>query len=90
VQGGDTPSTSRVALQILKLCFEAGDLKALNANILVLSKRRGQIKSVLTDMVREAMTYTDKVPSKEDRVELITTLRTVSEGKVGASAGGGI
>lgn len=33
-------------------------------------------------MVQEAMTYVDRMPSKEERVELITTLRTVTEGKI--------
>jgi hypothetical protein len=71
-------------LAILKLCVDANDLKALNANILVLSKRRGQIKSVLVDVVRSGMDYLEKLTSlsKDDKVELITTLRTVSEGKV--------
>lgn len=80
--GGDAISTSRVALEILRLCWRAKDLKALNANILVIAKRRGQLKSVLVDVVREAMKYVDELGVKEDKVELITTLRTVSEGKV--------
>lgn len=80
--GGDAISTSRVALEILRLCWRAKDLKALNANILVIAKRRGQLKSVLVDVVREAMKYVDELAVKEDKVELITTLRTVSEGKI--------
>lgn len=71
-----------MALEILRLCWRAKDLKALNANILVLAKRRGQLKSVLVDVVREAMKYVEELAVKEDKVELITTLRTVSEGKV--------
>lgn len=78
----DVPSTSRVALKILELCATAGDFAALNANILVLSKRRAQHKQVLTDMVRASMDILKTMTKNSDKVELITTLRIVSEGKV--------
>ena len=82
MQAGDAASTSRVALQLLRVCFDADDLKALNANILILAKRRGQLKQVLADVVREAMELLKRIPAQDDKIELITTLRTVSEGKV--------
>ncbi len=33
-------------------------------------------------MVQEAMTYVDKTPNQETKLELIQTLRTVTEGKI--------
>jgi hypothetical protein len=41
-----------------------------------------QLKQVIADVVTEAMTYLDQLPTKADRAELIATLRTVTDGKV--------
>ncbi len=46
LQAGDAFATSRLAVGIVKLCFEQRDMKLLNAQILVLTKRRGQLKQV--------------------------------------------
>lgn len=35
-----------------------------------------------TKMVQEAMTYLDSTPNMETKLELINTLRTVTDGKV--------
>lgn len=45
-QAGDVASTRKAATDILKLCFDAGAWKTLNDQILLLSKRRGQLKQV--------------------------------------------
>jgi len=39
--------TRKAAIDILQLCFEAKAWKTLNDQIVVLSKRRGQLKQVL-------------------------------------------
>ena len=82
IQGGDAISTGAACVAIVKLCYSRGDLKALNANALVLSKRRGQLKAAITELLREATSYIDLIPAQEDKLELITTLRTITEGKV--------
>lgn len=43
---GDVAGTKKAATDILELCFKAGAWKTLNDQILVLSKRRGQLKQV--------------------------------------------
>ncbi len=45
-QAGDAFATSKLAVAVVKMCFEQRDMKQLNAQILVLSKRRGQLKQV--------------------------------------------
>ncbi len=35
-----------------------------------------------TQMVVEAMKYLEEIPDREEKVKLITTLRTVTDGKV--------
>lgn len=44
---GDVTGTKKAATDILKLCFESRAWKTLNEQILVLSKRRGQLKQVI-------------------------------------------
>lgn len=53
-QAGDAFATSRVAVAIAKLCWERKDYKQLNAQIMVLSKRRGQLKQVSAARVHAA------------------------------------
>lgn len=43
---GDVAGTKKAATDILQLCFEAQAWKTLNEQIVVLSKRRGQLKQV--------------------------------------------
>jgi len=81
-QAEDYHSTSRLAKEILRLCFEAKDWKLLNEKLHILSKRRGQLRTVVQDFVREAMTYLDKISDETTRMELLDTLRTITEGKI--------
>lgn len=43
-QAGDVAGTRKAATDILQLCFEARAWKTLNEQIVLLSKRRGQLK----------------------------------------------
>ncbi|CAG0902441.1 unnamed protein product [Darwinula stevensoni] len=80
--GADMHSTSRVLVTIVQLCFEAKKYELLNEQIVLLSKRRSQLKQAVTKMVQEACTYVDKMPDKETQLKLIDTLRTVTAGKI--------
>lgn len=44
---GDVAGTRKAVTDILQLCFDARAWKTLNDQIVVLSKRRGQLKQVL-------------------------------------------
>ena len=79
---GDVAGTKKAATDILELCFKAGAWKTLNDQIVVLSKRRGQLKQAVTAMVQQAMQYIDQTPDIETRIELIKTLNNVSAGKI--------
>ncbi|GMH32467.1 hypothetical protein BSKO_00301 [Bryopsis sp. KO-2023] len=67
---------------ILDICFDAKDWKLLNEQIVLLSKRRGQLKQAVQSFVRQSIGYLDHTPDKETKVELIKTLQAVSEGKI--------
>ena len=45
---GDVAGTRKAVTDILQLCFEARAWKTLNDQIMLLSKRRGQLKQVRT------------------------------------------
>jgi len=80
-QGEDATSTSRVAVAIVRLSWEARDIKALNENLQLLSKRRGQLRTVIQDFVKEAMKYLEEM-DKTSKLQLIDNLRTITEGKM--------
>ncbi|KAG1144064.1 hypothetical protein G6F37_004628 [Rhizopus arrhizus] len=78
----DQESTGRILVQVVKLCYEVKDWKLLNEQIVLLSKKHGQLKAATSKMVQEAMSYLDSTPNMETKLELIDTLRTVTDGKI--------
>ena len=45
-QASDMVSTSKILVAIVQMCHEAKDWDALNENIMLLAKRRSQLKQV--------------------------------------------
>lgn len=78
----DMFSTSRILVSVMKICFANKNLEMLNDNLILLTKRRGQLKQAVIKMVQEACTYVDQIENKEEKLKLIDTLRTVSAGKI--------
>ncbi|GAB5585374.1 proteasome regulatory particle subunit [Umbelopsis nana] len=78
----DQASTGRILVQVVKLCYEARDWKLLNEHVILLSKKHGQLKTATSKMVQEAMSHLDDTPNMETKLELIDTLRNVTEGKI--------
>lgn len=57
----------------------------LNSNTLLLSKKHGQLKGAVQAMVEQAMGWLDEIKQRdgvERWLELVETLRQVTEGKV--------
>ncbi|XP_068652051.1 26S proteasome non-ATPase regulatory subunit 12 homolog A-like [Aristolochia californica] len=79
---GEVSGTRKAVIDIIQLCYEARAWKTLNDQIVLLSKRRGQLKQAVTAMVQQAMQYIDETPDLEMRIELIKTLNSVSAGKI--------
>ena len=80
-------STTRLVKDICQLCYDTHDLTALNANIQLLSKKHGQLKAAIQAFVEQAMGWLEEIKARDGTdkwLELITTLRSVSEGKVRA------
>lgn len=81
-QASDLASTSRLIVAIVTLCKEAGDWSLLNEQVLLLSKKHGQLKQAITKMVQVVMEFLPDAPSQDVKLSTIETLRTVTEGKV--------
>ena len=69
-------------MAIVTICKDAGEWDLLSEQILLLSKKHGQLKQATTKMVQVAMSFLDGTPSVEKKLSVIETLRTVTEGKV--------
>ncbi|CAL8349616.1 unnamed protein product, partial [Boreogadus saida] len=78
----DMVSTSRILVAVVQMCHEAKDWDALNENIMLLSKRRSQLKQAVAKMVQECYKYVDEVSDLAIKLRLIDTLRTVTAGKI--------
>merc|ERR1711934_35305 len=78
----DWKSVERLCVGIVQICRQCNDNAALNENVVLLAKRRGQSKTSQTKMVQEVMGYLDSMDSEEATLELINTLRAVTEGKI--------
>lgn len=57
----------------------------LNDQVLLLSKKHGQLKQAITKMVQVVMGFLDEIPDMDTKMSVIETLRTVTEGKVSIS-----
>lgn len=78
----DLASTTRVLCLAVKLCFDAKNWKLLNEYVILLTKKHGQLKQAIGKMVLETIGYIDHTPDMKTKLELIDTLRTVTEGKI--------
>jgi len=65
------------------MCREANDWGLLNEQVLLLSKKHGQLKQAITKMVQVVMSFLNDAPSRDVKLSTIEALRTVTEGKVG-------
>ncbi|RDW77491.1 hypothetical protein BP6252_05544 [Coleophoma cylindrospora] len=81
-QASDLPSTSRILVAIVTICKDSGDWSLLNEQVLLLSKKHGQLKQATTKMVQVVMGFLDSAPNLETKLSAIETLRTVTEGKI--------
>lgn len=64
------------------MSYDQKEYKHLRQFIPLLTKKRGQAKKAITDMVQLAMTYIDKMPNREEKFNLINTLRETTDGKI--------
>lgn len=81
-QASDAISTGRLLVCIVDMLGELKQWQKLNEHLIIMSKKRTQLKQAVTKMVQAAMKYVDEITNEQIRLNLINTLRTVTEGKV--------
>ena len=81
-QASDLASTSKLLVAVVTICKDSRDWGLLNDQVLLLSKKHGQLKQAITKMVQVVMTFIDAAPNQEKKLSLIETLLTVTEGKI--------
>jgi 26S proteasome regulatory subunit N5 len=83
----DPVSTKLACCSVLSLLHEAGDLKELQEKLVLMTKRRGQLKEAVKAMVRQCMEYVEDEGegmnmARSQREEMIRTLQGITEGKI--------
>lgn len=81
-QASDLASTSKILIAIVTISKESGDWGLLNEQVLLLSKKHGQLKQAITKMVQVVMGFLGAAPDLDTKLSTIETLRTVTEGKI--------
>jgi 26S proteasome regulatory subunit N5 len=81
-QASDAQSTGKVLKAIVQMCFDLQEWDLLNEHILLLTKKRGQLKTAVASMVEQCCRFVEQTPDLEIKLKLIDTLRTVTEGKI--------
>ncbi|KAF5829952.1 hypothetical protein DUNSADRAFT_15288 [Dunaliella salina] len=79
----DVTATKAACAAVLDACHQAKEWKLMEEQIMVLAKRRSQLKQAVQAVVRQAMSYLDQIEDKDTMVSLAKTLQAVTEGKVG-------
>eukprot|EP00929_Paragymnodinium_shiwhaense_P013076 TRINITY_DN120934_c0_g1_i1.p1 TRINITY_DN120934_c0_g1~~TRINITY_DN120934_c0_g1_i1.p1 ORF type:complete len:458 (+),score=187.52 TRINITY_DN120934_c0_g1_i1:109-1482(+) len=77
----DGISTSKLMCKICKILYAANQWTKLKEHIVMLSKKRAQLKRGITDMVLLGMTWLDSL-DKVKKLDLIETLNEVTAGKI--------
>jgi 26S proteasome regulatory subunit N5 len=81
-------STTRLVKAVIERCYDARAYDLLNSSITVLSKKHGQLKAAIQAMVERVMGWLDEIKKREGTekwLQLVETLRGVTEGKVCSS-----
>jgi 26S proteasome regulatory subunit N5 len=77
----DSASATRLVKAVLHIFYDKKDLPKLNETILLIAKKRSQLKKVILDMVQLAMGWLDKL-EREAQYDLLKTLGLVTEGRI--------
>jgi 26S proteasome regulatory subunit N5 len=84
-QASDLSSTTRLGKAVVERCYEARDYSLFNSSLNLLCKKHGQLKGVVQALVEQAIGWLKEIKEREDTekwLELIETLRSITEGKV--------
>ncbi|KAJ1568022.1 26S proteasome non-ATPase regulatory subunit 12 [Cladochytrium tenue] len=78
----DIPSNTKILVANVTLCHKANDWKLLAERVTLLSKKHGLLKTSVTKMIQEVVALVEKTPDMATKLELIDTIRTITDGKI--------
>lgn len=78
----DAVKLSEICKRIMELSMDQKEYKWMREFMILLTKRRGQAKKAITEMVQQVITYLDKMPTREEKFNLINSLREATDGKI--------
>lgn len=81
-QNNDAAESSKILCEIVQICFDVKEFPKLFEYLVFLSKKRGQAKKALIDMVKLGMTFIEKMPDLDTKLALIQTLKEVCDKKI--------
>lgn len=81
-KASDLISTSRLLILIVQLCKNANAWTLMCEQVQLMSKRHGQLKKSIVDMVQEAMKTLELISDPTIKSECITSLHAITEGKI--------
>ncbi|KAG5438885.1 hypothetical protein PCANB_002215 [Pneumocystis canis] len=81
-KASDLASTTRLLILIVQLCKNANEWTLMCEQVQLMSKRHGQLKKSIISMVQEAIKALESSPNSTIKLECITSLRAVTEGKI--------
>ena len=81
-QENDHVKLGEICSRIATLSFENKEYSKLMKWLLLLTKRRGQAKRAVTEMVKTCMGLVEKMPSRDLKYELLSVIREATNGKM--------
>ncbi|GMM34922.1 proteasome regulatory particle lid subunit [Saccharomycopsis crataegensis] len=81
-QASDLESSKRVLGKIVEVLTSNNDWNLLNEQLTLLSKKHGQLKLSIQSMVQKIIESIDTISDTATKVEVIETIRTVTENKI--------
>ncbi|GMF02671.1 unnamed protein product [[Candida] boidinii] len=81
-QSLDLPSSKRLMISIVDLLVSNKDWQLLNEQMLLLSKKHGQLKASVQTMIESIVSELDQIKEEETKIEVIETIRTITENKI--------
>ncbi len=66
----------------MQLAFDTREYDALSELLMLLSKKRGQPKKAMIDMVQRCMSFIDKMPTEDHKACYVQNIKDVCEKKI--------
>lgn len=81
-QASDGASSKRIMVKLADLLVYAKDWELLNEQLILLSKKHGQLKESIQTLIQEVIKNLDAIKDLDTKMKIIETIRVVTENKI--------